>query len=290
MADETISVLEIGDRLIQFGCTRKTEVAGRIDYARPFDVPPRVVVTPFWEGGRSEVNHAETLGHVGADHFVVFSNNAAPNYYVSWLAIGYARGGMLSHNVDYLRVDDLLIEAGATSKPDVSATAPLRFRFAESPGVQVSPFWNGHRNGVGHAETLGRVAPDSFAVLSDNRASDYAVNWIAVGTQRADLRPVGPWRFMEYPIGDHLLRTYRIPIASGGVRDFAFETPDPADPSTPPFAAAPTLLVTPFWEGQGRGVGHAETINAVEPYWFSLAGGNGAPNYSVSLIVIGRRR
>jgi hypothetical protein len=287
MATETTSVLEVGDRLIQFGCARKTRVQRRVNFARPFSTPPRVVLTPFWEDAEREVGHAETIGRVTEDHFLLFSDNRASTYFVSWIAVGYASGGR-DENVDYVQAGDLVLEFGRAPKTGVSLTVPLRFPFAHPPNIQVSPFWEGQRRGVGHAETLSRVDRRSFDVWSDNRAPDYFVSWLAAGTPRRDLPPreaegLGRgWFVSEFRVGDMELRTQRGPLFRRGGAGFIG--------IGSPFAAPPTVVVTPLWEGQGRGVSHAETITVIEPHAVRLAASNAAPNYFVSMLAIGPRR
>lgn len=292
MLSEATSVLEVGDRLIQFGYRRKRRVVRRITFARPFIAPPRVVLTPCWENARwedgpREVRHAETIGEVTEDHCLLFSDNAASDYLVSWMAVGYARGRPGDHNLDYVHAGDLILEVGRTAKSTVSVTERLRYPFAHPPNLQLSPFWEGQRRGVGHAETLGRVAQDSFDVWSDNRAANYHVSWLAAGTWRTDLPPreaEAPfgrgWFYSDFPVRDMLIRTMRGPRRSGGDLNVSIG---------PGFVAPPTVIVTPFWEGQRRGVGHAETLNWVEPHFVRLASGNGAENYFLSMLAIGPR-
>ena len=287
--DETTTVLEANDdRLIQFGCARKTAVERRIPFARRFDTPPRVVITPFWEEARREVGHAETIGSVTEDEFALFSNNAASNYFVSWIAVGYLRGGRASHNVHFAQVGDLVLEMGRTPKTTVSVTQRLLFPFAYPPNVQVSPFWEGQRSGVGHAETVGRVhnaagEERAFDVWSDNAAANYFVSWLAAGTRNPDLRPHhgDRWVISDFPVGDMLFKAGVYQVPSGGVRNLSWESD---------FAIPPIVVVTPFWRGQHRGVGHAETLSRVEPHFLLLAGDNGAPNYFVAVLAVGPRR
>ena len=93
MLTETTSVLVVGDRMIQFGYKRKTEAVCNIDFRRRFSVPPTVVVTPAWEHAGREVGHAETIGRVSRTGVRLYSSNAARNYFVSWIAVGYLSGG-----------------------------------------------------------------------------------------------------------------------------------------------------------------------------------------------------
>ena len=284
MLTETSSVLVVGDRLIQFGYKRKPDVVCSIPFSRRFSTPPWVVVTPAWEYAGREVGHAETIGQVTRTGFRLYSSNAAANYFVSWIAVGYRRGGS-DENVNFVQVDDLVIEMGKTHKQSVSITPRLLAGFAQPPCVQVSPFWDGQRSGVGHAETLGRVGTDSFDVLSDNSASNYFVSWLAVGTGRADLRPTaelpGVWIYWDFPVGDTLIRTLRIRIRDRG--QIAINLGSTA------FAATPTVVLSPFWEGQGRGVTHEETIVDVGPHYVERAADNGGDNYFISILAIGPR-
>jgi hypothetical protein len=226
---------------------------------------------------------------VTEEYFLLFSNNAASDYFVSWIAVGYSRGTGRDDNVNYVEIGDLILETGLTPKPAVSLTQRLGYPFAYPPNIQVSPFWDGQRQGVGHAETLGRVAQRSFDVWSDNRAANYSVSWLAAGTGRADLPPRegghegfrNGWFYSDFPARDMLVRTIRGPLPSGAWRNIGL--------GVPAFAAPPTVIVTPFWEGQRSGVGHAETLNWVEPHFVRLASGNGAENYFLSMIAIGPR-
>jgi hypothetical protein len=288
MLSDTTSVLLARNRMIQFGYKRKTEVLCSIAFTRPFSAPPSVVVTPAWEGANREVSHAETIGQITRTGFRLYSDNAASNYFVSWIAVGYLRGGT-DENVTFLEVGDLLIEMGRTPKRSVTVTPQLLAGFGQPPSIQVSPFWNGQRRGVGHAETVGRVAQNSFDVLSDNGASNYFVSWLAVGTRRPDLPPneeipgvPGVHAYWDFPVGDMLIRTARIQVRHGGAGAVGL--------GVPAFAATPTVVLTPFWEGQGRGVTHAETLSDVEPHIIVRAADNSAENYFLSMLAIGPRR
>ena len=284
MLTETTSVLTVGDRLIQFGYKRKTDIVCNIAFSQRFSTPPWVVVTPAWENAGREVGHAETIGRVTQTGVRLYSSNAASNYFVSWIAVGYRRGGT-DENVNYVQVGDLVIEMGKTRKQSVSVTPRLLAGFVQPPCVQVSPFWDGQRSGVGHAETIGRVARDSFDVLSDNSAPNYFVSWLAVGTARAGLRPSaelpGVWTYWDFPVGDTLIRTLRIRMRDRGQLYIAL--------SSAAFAATPTVVLSPFWEGQGRGVTHAETIDDIGPHYVQRAAGNSGENYFISVLAIGPR-
>ena len=132
MLTETTSVLVVGNRLIQFGYKRKTDVVCNIAFSRRFSTPPWVVVTPAWENAGREVGHAETIGQVTQTGVRLYSSNAASNYSLSWIAVGYRRGGA-DENVNFVQVGDLLIEMGKTRKQAVSVTPRLLAGFAQPP-------------------------------------------------------------------------------------------------------------------------------------------------------------
>jgi hypothetical protein len=82
------NVFVVGNDKVQYGRKVKN-VSGTMDimFPQPFSGNPTVVVTSFWEGG-SQVGHAETITNVDNTKFTVNSGNTAPNYFVSWIAMG----------------------------------------------------------------------------------------------------------------------------------------------------------------------------------------------------------
>jgi hypothetical protein len=58
-----------------------------IKFSKSFTAPPNVVVTSFWENQGLEVAHDETIESVSTTGFNITSQNAGPNYYVSWIAV-----------------------------------------------------------------------------------------------------------------------------------------------------------------------------------------------------------
>jgi hypothetical protein len=53
------------------------------------------------------------------------------------------------------------------------------------------------------------------------------------------------------------------------------------------FSNTPTVVVSPLWENQHSGVGHAETIEEITHTGFKLASANKAQNYFVTWIAMG---
>jgi hypothetical protein len=64
--------------------------AGRLTilFSTPFIEQPQVIVSPFWEGQNAEVGHDETISVIDNQSFTVVSGNAAPNYFVNYIAVG----------------------------------------------------------------------------------------------------------------------------------------------------------------------------------------------------------
>lgn len=280
MANTGAWAVETGDHLIQFGVSPKTGVEGHVPFARSFGAPPSVVVSPYWEGRSSEVGHAETVDSVGTGEFVLMSNNGASDYFVSWIAAGPREG--VSRPRLGIEAGDMYMSFGGFRRAEPAALlVDLGPVYAAAPNVQVSPFWEGQRSGVGHAETIEFVDRETFSIVGGNAAPNYRVSWIAAGP-KAGVDPTS-----AFEIGDVLVVT-GLATKTGPLARQAL------GPASTRFAAPPTLILSPLWKGQGAGVGHAETLNRVErttggDYYFETVSGNAAGNYCVSWLAIGRR-
>lgn len=293
----------IGDHAIQFGLEPKESVEKRINFAESFGVEPvSVVISPYWEGARGSVGHAETIHRIERDHFVVMSNNRASNYGVSWIAVGKRQGLTVSDNVVFpFSVGDLTIAAGRLHKPrgtTVSRTFS-RGTFASAvhsdygidvnPVVQLSPHWDAILSGVGHAETLSVVEQEPvtssaetehwFRAVSGNAHPNFYVHYLAAGTRFGDMHVTDEGGVSGFAVGNYLIRT-GLYQKTGPVRAYGLGSPE--------FAMEPIVVVTPYWHTADRNVGYAETLNAVERHYFEVASGNSASNYFVSWIAIGR--
>jgi hypothetical protein len=55
-----------------------------------------------------------------------------------------------------------------------------------------------------------------------------------------------------------------------------------------PFASTPVVVVSPFWNGSGQGVGYIETVTSINEHAFVVNSSNAASNYYVTWIAIGR--
>lgn len=169
-------VLTLSDgKKIASGTLNKQGPVITIPFNTTFSATPIVVISPFYEGG-GEVGHTETITEIDTDRFQVTGGNAAPNYYINWIAVDQTNGSVLPNGQ--------MIVAGTAKKPVISLQG-VKFgtTFVGKPNVQISPFWNG-RGEVGGVDTVTDIETDQFTVVSGNRASDYMITWIAVGTPR----------------------------------------------------------------------------------------------------------
>jgi hypothetical protein len=55
-----------------------------------------------------------------------------------------------------------------------------------------------------------------------------------------------------------------------------------------PFASPPVVVISPFWNGSGGGVGYIETITSINENAFVVNSSNAATNYYVTWIAVGR--
>ena len=271
-------VERVDDFLLQYGIAAKTAVSETVEFARPFAGAPNVVISPFWDGQRAEVGHAETLERVQPTHFTVTSNNAASNYFVCWLALGRAPGTSGTDIV--LRHGDLVMLGGRQPKMAGTSVTVAHNLGIDRPNVQVSPHWDSAGSGVGHAETINASDANAFSAASDNAAMTYAVQYLVAGA-RAGSRP-GDSRVAEFEVGDSILRIGRYARPDKGTHAYAITGADISDPH-------PVVIVSPHWETPNRGVGHAETLSHIEGHVFSTSSGNAAGNYFISWLAIARR-
>jgi len=55
-----------------------------------------------------------------------------------------------------------------------------------------------------------------------------------------------------------------------------------------PFASPPVVVISPFWNGSGGGVGYIETITSINENAFVVNSSNAGTNYYVTWIAVGR--
>ena len=60
----------------------------RVYFQSPFSAPPVVFLSSWWNGTQGKLSSIETLLDVTKEYFDALSDNAAPNYFVNWIAFG----------------------------------------------------------------------------------------------------------------------------------------------------------------------------------------------------------
>lgn len=76
------------------------------------------------------------------------------------------------------------IISGRDPKPNsgkVTITFPKPFN--QIPNVVVTPHWENQNSQVGNVETISEITVTNFSVVSENRAANYFLQWIAVSNE-----------------------------------------------------------------------------------------------------------
>jgi hypothetical protein len=73
------------------------------------------------------------------------------------------------------------VDSGRTVKKHTRITIQFNITFSKPPVVVIAPFWDGGGGAVAWIDTILDVDTTGFTVESNNRASNYYVNWIARG-------------------------------------------------------------------------------------------------------------
>jgi hypothetical protein len=75
----------------------------------------------------------------------------------------------------------LLIQSGKALKANTGKlTIKFPVPFQQTPNVIISHYWEKADAGVGCVDTIDTIYLDSFTVISQNAATNYYVNWIAI--------------------------------------------------------------------------------------------------------------
>lgn len=73
---------------VQVGSVNKTGGGMlRVYFPNSWSSPPLVFLSPWWNDQNAGVGYIETVSNVTADYFELVSGNAAPNYFVNWMAV-----------------------------------------------------------------------------------------------------------------------------------------------------------------------------------------------------------
>jgi hypothetical protein len=136
---------------------------------------PVVLVSPEWTG---QVGGVEFLYADAASEITIFSNNAAPDFYVDYFAAD--RGATV---FDDPGSSYTLAENGTYNKLGVGLyRVYFEAPFSSPPVVFLSPWWDGSPGALGYVETLSTVTTEYFEAFSGSAASNYYVHWMAFGS------------------------------------------------------------------------------------------------------------
>jgi hypothetical protein len=126
------------------------------------------------------------------------------------------------------------------------------------PNVIVSPYW---QDQVGFIETIISVTNTGFTVVSENKAPDYQVSWIAAAQDQQ--------------------RTVNETVQSGLINKTAAGQLKITFPTA--FTTPPNVVVSPYWPTE---VGYIETIVEITKDHFTITSQNAGSNYQVSWIAV----
>ena len=80
-------------------------------------------------------------------------------------------------------------------------------------------------------------------------------------------------------LGTTLLQSGTVLKSTPGAHEIQFRQP---------FASPPVVVISPFWNGSGGGVGYIETITSINENAFVVNSSNAATNYYVTWTAVGR--
>ncbi len=135
----------------------------------------------------------------------------------------------------------------------ITVTFPTAFK--NVPIVIVSSFWSGSSKAVGASETVTAVSTTQCIITSGNAASNYYVSVLAVDSGQASFGA--------------------LPIVAGN----APKTQDIVEINFPNGALSspdPVILLAPFWQNSGTGVGAVDTLDNSAASECTVASGNKA--------------
>jgi hypothetical protein len=76
---------------VEAGIVNKNGGLQRVYFSKPFEVPPIVLLSPWYDNGGS-VGQVDTISNVTTTYFDIASGNAGANFFVSWVAVPAGRG------------------------------------------------------------------------------------------------------------------------------------------------------------------------------------------------------
>lgn len=169
------NVATVGGRPADSGSALKEGSTNEIIFNNTLEDPdPVILLSAYWKKQGSEVGSIETLDDSAASECKVISGNAASNFYTNYVALSLGI---------YTTANGQLLQSGITNK---TGGGKHRVYFSQAfktpPTVALSPWWNDANSQVGSIETLVKVTTYYFEFISNNAATNYFVNWVAIGS------------------------------------------------------------------------------------------------------------
>lgn len=224
-----------------------------ISFGNSFPEPPIVILTPFWNGSNSEVGSIPTISEITNDNCTIVSQNSASNYFLNVMVIERQTseiGGIQAWVGQALKNGQSL---------ELIFDSPV-FKSLD-PIVLLTSFWQGEHAIVGNIETLDDTARSEAKVVSNNQASNYFVNYLAMD------RGFVPGLFEANTVNKTAQGTVRVYFAN----DFS-------DP--------PIVILSSWWNDANSQVGHIETVTKVTAQYFEFTSQNAASNYFVNWVAM----
>ena len=287
-------VVELGnDVILQYGCAPKNVSHRSIDFADRFAADPVVFASSFIAvagTGIAQVGATETVHFVDEKRFELFSGNAAPNYFVNWLAIGPRSGASEPYPTEAV-FGPLLIQWGSQHKESHRFQGDFCTNYAVPPTLILTPYWKNVPSHVGHHETISSITTSNFSAVSGNQHRDFLLNWLAAG-------PVGPSPvtiprtppLTHFSVNEHVIKTGSINKTIGSLgfgfvdtspNALNFTLPDGSAGSPLPVVLLSHLLAT------GEAVSAVDTLNAVNTSTMLVTGANRRADYFTTFLAIG---
>lgn len=229
-----------------------------ITFAPPFNSPPVILVTPFWEGQGEQVGNIETVTATDVKSCQISSSNQGSNYYVNVLAIDPSITGLG------------FLKAQSGNKAQTQAgSSTVNFRNhlnSNDPVVLLAPCYSG---GVGNVQYLFSSAASEIITYTGNNSHNYSYNYLAADRGSTGI-PVPPSSLTPLETG-----TYN--KTGGGTFRVYFDTI---------FTEPPTVFMSPWYDSQS-GLGGIETLTSVTTEYFDAISSNAAASFYVNWMAFG---
>jgi hypothetical protein len=225
-----------------------------------FAAPPVVLATPFWAQQNQPVGGVETVTDATASDCHISSGNLAPSGY-SVNALAIAPGPLL--------IGGLRADAGSFPKPKAGKTT-INFGdrlTSNDPVVLLSPRWT---SVVSRIEHLYASAASEIVTYSENAASDYFIQYLAVDRGSAALAPTVD--------GYNAAETGTYNKTGAAAYRVYFDTL---------FTAPPVVFLSSWWDDEAHSLGFVETLTNVTPEYFEAVSANWSTDYFVNWMAFG---